>query len=154
MEEAEYHAFNASPFELEKRASRTTPPSGSVITLHLEFQSALQAAVNSLPNDSSARTIFIYPGMNCELDILQPHFTPGTYQEQVLITRPGMLTIYGSTTDTTSYTSNSVTITFSDSAAEAGSDDPSGTLRVKKDGYDTVSYKQTLQQYKLVPGLL
>jgi pectinesterase len=43
--------------------------------------------------------------------------------------------IYGSTTDTTSYTSNSVTITFGDSASQAGSDDPSGTLRVHKDNF-------------------
>ncbi|KAJ7914282.1 carbohydrate esterase family 8 protein, partial [Mycena leptocephala] len=107
-------------------ASRTTPPSGAVVvrgsgTLNGEF-STVQAAVNSLPNDSSTRTIFIYPG---------------TYKEQVYITRAGALTVryLRSTTDTTSYTSNSVTITFSDSAAQAGSDDPSGTLRVHKDNF-------------------
>ncbi|KAF7292662.1 Carbohydrate esterase family 8 protein [Mycena indigotica] len=59
----------------------------------------------------------------------------GTYHEKVLITRAGPLTIYGSTADTSSYTSNTVTITFSDSAAAEGSDDPSGTLRVKKDNF-------------------
>jgi pectin methylesterase-like acyl-CoA thioesterase len=58
--------FSAQATPLEKRASRTTPPSGSVVvrgsgTQSGEF-STVQAAVNSLPNDSSARTIFIYPG--------------------------------------------------------------------------------------------
>ncbi|KAJ7119772.1 pectin methylesterase [Mycena epipterygia] len=111
----------ASP--LEKRVSRTTPPAGAVVvrgsgTLSGEF-STIQAAVNSL-DDSSTQVIFIYPG---------------TYKEQVYITRTGKLTIYGSTTDSTSYTSNSVTITAADSAAAAGSDDPSGTLRVHKDNF-------------------
>ncbi|KAJ6624381.1 pectinesterase [Mycena sp. CBHHK59/15] len=109
---------------LEKRVSRTTPPSGAVVvrgsgTLSGEY-STIQAAVNSLPSDGSAKVIFIYPG---------------TYTEQVYITRTGQLTIYGSTTDNTSYLDNSVTITFSDSAAQAGSDDPSGTLRVHKDDF-------------------
>jgi pectinesterase len=43
--------------------------------------------------------------------------------------------ILGSTTDTTSYTSNSVTITHSLSAAAAGNDDLSGTFRVHKDNF-------------------
>ncbi|KAJ7480591.1 carbohydrate esterase family 8 protein [Mycena latifolia] len=113
---------HASP--LEKRVSRTTPPSGAVVvrgsgTQSGEF-STLQAAVNSLPNDSSAQVIFMYPG---------------TYTEQVSITRTGMLTIYGSTTDSTSYTANTVTLTHSLSAASAGNDDLSGTLRVHKDNF-------------------
>ncbi|KAJ7660444.1 carbohydrate esterase family 8 protein [Mycena rosella] len=99
----------ASP--LEKRVSRTTPPSGAVYH---------PGCGQPLPNDSSARVIFIYPG---------------TYSEQVSITRTGMLTIYGSTTDSTSYASNTVTITHSESAAQAGSDDPSGTLQVHKDNF-------------------
>ncbi|KAF8194383.1 pectinesterase [Mycena galopus ATCC 62051] len=116
---------NANPVEqLEKRATRTTPPAGAIVVRGSGATSGefttITAAVNSLPNDGSAQSIFIYPG---------------TYTEQVYITRTGQLTIYGSTTDTTSYTSNSVTITFSDSAAEAGSDDPSGTLRVHKDDF-------------------
>ncbi|KAJ7821374.1 carbohydrate esterase family 8 protein [Mycena olivaceomarginata] len=111
----------ASP--LEKRASRTTPPAGAVVVKNPAASgqfSTVQAAINSLPNDSSARTIFIFPG---------------TYSEQVSITRLGPTTILGSTTDTTSYTSNSVTITHSLSAAAAGSDDLSGTLRVHKDNF-------------------
>ncbi|KAJ6584314.1 carbohydrate esterase family 8 protein [Mycena capillaripes] len=117
-----YGGAIASP--LEKRVSRTTPPAGAVVVRQTGATSGqfttIQAAVNSLPNDSSAQVIFIFPG---------------TYKEQVSITRPGMLTIYGSTTDSTSYTSNSVTITFSDSAAAAGNDDLSGTLRVHKDNF-------------------
>jgi len=112
---------HASP--LEKRASRTTPPAGAVVVQNPAASgqfSTVQAAVDSLPNDSSARTIFIFPG---------------TYSEQVSITRVGPTTILGSTTDTTSYTSNTVTITNSLSAAAAGSDDLSGTLRVHKDNF-------------------
>ncbi|KAJ7113929.1 carbohydrate esterase family 8 protein [Mycena epipterygia] len=108
---------------MEKRASRTTAPAGAVVVKSPAASgqfSTIQAAVNSLPNDSSARTIFIFPG---------------TYSEQVSITRLGPTTILGSTTDTTSYTSNSVTITHSLSAAAAGSDDLSGTFRVHKDNF-------------------
>ncbi|KAJ7125788.1 carbohydrate esterase family 8 protein, partial [Mycena crocata] len=104
-------------------ASRTTPPAGAVVVKNPAASgqfSTVQAAINSLPNDSSARTIFIFPG---------------TYSEQVSITRVGPTTILGSTTDTTSYTSNSVTITHSLSAAAAGSDDLSGTFRVHKDNF-------------------
>ncbi|KAF7357367.1 Carbohydrate esterase family 8 protein [Mycena sanguinolenta] len=116
---------NASPTGLEKRASRTTPPAGAVVVRQTGATSGefttIQAAVNSLPNDGSTQSIFIFPG---------------TYTEKVSITRTGQLTIYGSTTDTTSYTSNAVTITFSDSAAaEGGDDDLSGTLRVHKDDF-------------------
>ncbi|KAF7345639.1 Pectinesterase [Mycena venus] len=109
-------ALLASASPLEKRASRTTPPAGAVQVKNPAGSgqfSTVQAAINSLPNDSSART----------------------YSEQVSITRPGMTTIWGSTTDTTSYTSNSVTITHSLSAAAAGSDDLSGTFRVHKDNF-------------------
>ncbi|KAF7304879.1 Pectinesterase [Mycena kentingensis (nom. inval.)] len=111
----------ASP--IEKRASRTTPPAGAVVVSKTPASgqfSTVQAAVNSLPNDSSSRTIFIFPG---------------TYTEQVSITRSGPLTIMGSTTDTTTWTSNSVTIQFGLSAAAAGNDDASGTLRVHKDNF-------------------
>jgi pectinesterase len=123
---------------LEKRASRTSPPSGAVVVRPSnpgsgEFTS-IQAAVKSLPNDSSSRTIFIFPG---------------TYTEQVIITRPGPLTIYGSTTDTTTYTKNTVTITHSQSAADSnGSDNASATLQVTKDNFTlyNVNLKNTYGQ--------
>ncbi|KIK03677.1 carbohydrate esterase family 8 protein [Laccaria amethystina LaAM-08-1] len=98
---------------------RTQPPAGSVIvragtTTSGEFQT-VSGAVNSLPNDNSTATIFMYPG---------------TYTEQVVITRPGPLTIFGYTPDTKSYQSNTVTIQFGSSANISGSDDASATLRI------------------------
>jgi pectinesterase len=105
-------------------ASRTSPPAGAVIvragtTTAGEF-STVSLAVNSLPDDSSARTIFIFPG---------------TYTEQVNITRTGPLTIFGSTTDTTTYLQNTVIIQFGLSLLTAGSDDISGTLRIHKNDF-------------------
>ncbi|KAF8591882.1 carbohydrate esterase family 8 protein [Ramaria rubella] len=121
---------------LNKRASRTSPPSGAIVVRQTgatagEF-TTVQAAVNSLPNDSSAQSIFIYPG---------------TYSEQVTISRSGPLTIFGSTTDTSSYTSNSVTITHNESAGEAGAggDEGSATLIVNKASFSlyNVNLKNT-----------
>ena len=64
-------------------ATRTAPPSGAIVvrsgtTTSGEFKT-LSAAVNSLPNDKSSRSIFIYPGQ---------------YNEQVYITRTGPLTVW------------------------------------------------------------
>ncbi|KAI7975071.1 hypothetical protein EIK77_001931, partial [Talaromyces pinophilus] len=54
----------------------------------------------------------------------------GTYDEQVYIpSLAGELIIYGQTEDTSSYSSNLVTLTYGLSAASAGSDDLSATLR-------------------------
>jgi hypothetical protein len=66
-------------------ASRTTPPSGAIVvrkgtTSSGEF-ATLTAALKSLPNDSSSRSIFIFPG---------------TYAEQIDITRSGPLTVISS----------------------------------------------------------
>jgi pectinesterase len=54
----------------------------------------------------------------------------GTYSEQVTIpSRAAALTIYGYTTDTTSYTSNVVTITHSSSLLSgAANDEATGTV--------------------------
>ncbi|KAJ7077185.1 pectin lyase fold/virulence factor [Mycena epipterygia] len=118
-------------------ASRTTPPSGAIIvragtTTSGEF-ATLTAALNSLPNDSSARSIFIFPG---------------TYTGQNDITRSGPLTIFGYTTDTTTYTANQVIFTAGVSATTAGSDDASGTLRIHKDDFKmyNVNVKNTFGQ--------
>ncbi|KAJ8093395.1 hypothetical protein AAF712_002217 [Marasmius tenuissimus] len=105
-------------------ASRTSPPSGAIVvragtSTSGEFKT-VQSAVNSLPNDSSSRSIFIYPG---------------TYTEQVYITRAGPLTIYGYTDDTSTYTKNQATITFNAGTDTAGSNDASGTLRIHKDDF-------------------
>ncbi|KDR82514.1 hypothetical protein GALMADRAFT_134118 [Galerina marginata CBS 339.88] len=118
-------------------ASRTSPPAGAVIvragtTTAGEF-STVSKAVNSLPNDSSSRTIFIFPG---------------TYTEQVNITRTGPLIIFGSTTDTTTYLQNTVTVQFGLSLGTAGSDDISGTLRIHKNDFKmyNVNVKNTFGQ--------
>ncbi|KAK2597948.1 hypothetical protein N8I77_012700 [Diaporthe amygdali] len=99
-------------------ASRTSPPSGCISAGSGGTYSTIQAAVNSLSTTStSAQCIFIYPG---------------TYKEQVLVSaRSAQLTIYGSTTDTTGYAANSVTITGSKSQADGLSNDETATLRVK-----------------------
>ncbi|KAJ7634498.1 pectinesterase [Roridomyces roridus] len=116
-------------------ASRTTPPSGAIVvragtTTSGEFAS-LGAAISSLPNDGSARSIFIYPG---------------TYAGQVDITRTGALTIYGYTSDTTTYTGNQAILTAAGNATTAGSDDASGTLRVHTNNFKmyNVNVKNTV----------
>ena len=63
-------------------ASRTSPPSGALVvrsgtTTSGEYKT-INAALATLPNDSSERSIFIYGG---------------TYNEQVYITRSGPLTV-------------------------------------------------------------
>ncbi|KAG6913131.1 hypothetical protein DXG01_009426 [Tephrocybe rancida] len=98
---------------------RTTPPPGSLVvragtTTASEFAS-VAAAVAALPSDNSTQTIFIYPG---------------TYTEQVYITRAGPLTIYGYTSDTLKYSANRVTIQANTTAAAAGSNDASATVRI------------------------
>ncbi|KAF7316045.1 Pectinesterase [Mycena indigotica] len=116
-------------------ASRTSPPSGAIVvragtTTSGEF-STLAAAVASLPNDSSSRSIFIYPG---------------TYSGQVYITRSGPLTVYGYTSDTSTYNGNQVNIVAAGNATAAGSDDASGTLRIHKNDFAmyNVNVKNTL----------
>lgn len=106
-------------------ASRTSPPSGCLVvsTSAASGQySSIQSAVNALSTTStSAQCIFIYSG---------------TYSEQVLVpARSAQLTIYGYTTDTTSYSSNAVTITANKAVADGLSDDETGTLRVKADKF-------------------
>jgi pectin methylesterase-like acyl-CoA thioesterase len=68
-------------------ASRTSPPSGALVvragTSNSGEYKTVQAAVNALPNDGSSKSIFIYPG---------------TYTEQVYITRSGPLTVMHLTT--------------------------------------------------------
>ncbi|KIM26850.1 carbohydrate esterase family 8 protein [Serendipita vermifera MAFF 305830] len=57
----------------------------------------------------------------------------GTYTEQVAISRSN-IAIYGETTSTSSYTGNKATIANSITAAAAGSNDASGTVRVLATG--------------------
>ncbi|KAK0470932.1 pectin lyase fold/virulence factor [Armillaria novae-zelandiae] len=116
---------------------RTSAPDGAVAvrgsgTKSGEY-STVQAAVDSLPNDGTAQVIFIYAG---------------TYSEQVYIDRDGQTTIMGQTSDTSSYTGNTVTITHSSSLGTAGTDDLTGTLRVHKDDFAlyNVNVKNTFGQ--------
>lgn len=103
---------------------RTTPPDGAILVQTTPSETSfvsLQAAVNSLPNDNSSKTIFIYPG---------------NYFEQVFITRPGMTTILGYTENTMDHTFNTVNITFNLSSAEtASNNDKTATLRTHKDNF-------------------
>jgi len=95
---------------------RNSPPTGSLTVGPSGTYKTISAAVRAA---SKGDTIFIYAG---------------TYKEAVSITTSG-LTIYGQTSDTTSYTSNLVTITHGGSAANSGNDDASGTLRVHADTF-------------------
>ncbi|EIN03491.1 carbohydrate esterase family 8 protein [Punctularia strigosozonata HHB-11173 SS5] len=99
---------------------RIAPPRGALVvrprgTQPGEFTS-ISAAVNALSNDTSPQSVFIYPG---------------TYAEQVNITRSGPTTLYGYTLDTATYALNTVTLTDHKDATTAGSNDLSGTLRIE-----------------------
>ncbi|KZT27379.1 carbohydrate esterase family 8 protein [Neolentinus lepideus HHB14362 ss-1] len=102
---------------------RTFPPFGSVVvragTATFGEYASVQAAAQSLPNDNSTRSIFIYPG---------------TYTGQVNITRPGVTHVYGYTTNASSYKNNVVNIVANGTLTSAGSDDLSGSLRVQSSG--------------------
>jgi hypothetical protein len=77
---------------------RTVAPEGAVIVKASgaqtgEFQT-IQAAVASLPADTSAQVIFVYPGILFPLEWRwNLSGTPGTYTEQVHLTRTGNLTV-------------------------------------------------------------
>ncbi|KAK8130522.1 pectinesterase precursor [Apiospora kogelbergensis] len=99
-------------------ASRTSPPSGCLHVAKSGGQyTSVQAAINTLSTSSTAdQCVFI---------------NQGTYTEQVYVTsRASRLTIYGYSTDTSSYAGNKATVTFNKDAKAAGNNDKSGTLRV------------------------
>jgi len=119
-------------------ASRTSPPSGCVhVAKSGGSYTTVQAAINSLSTSSTAdQCIFI---------------NQGTYNEQVYIaSRAAKLTIYGYTTDTTSYSSNKAIITYNLPASTAGSNDASGTLRVHAANVKVYVSQSTIQ-FKPVP---
>lgn len=117
---------------------RTSPPSGSLTVGSSGTYNTISTAVAATEAGAS---IFVYFG---------------TYNEAVYITVSD-ITIYGETTEcvtrsilitalslkstritiisTSSYTSNTVTITHGSSAATSGSDDASGTLRVHANSF-------------------
>ncbi|KAJ7686228.1 carbohydrate esterase family 8 protein [Mycena rosella] len=103
---------------------RTVPPDAAVIvrgsgTQTGEFHT-IQAAVASLPGDSSAQVIFVYPG---------------TYTEQVHLTRAGNLTMMGYTESTKSYTANTVRLSFNLSQEQVGGGDLAATLRIDANNF-------------------
>lgn len=105
--------------------SRTKAPAGCLSVSRSGGGSnytTIQAAVSSLSSTStSPQCIFIYPG---------------TYTEQVLIpARKARLTLYGSTAETSSYESNTVTIVSSKSQADGLTNDETATVRVKSAGF-------------------
>jgi len=122
---ASWFCLTSSSVIVGKRDTcRTEPPAGAVVVTPHPYApgefATVQGAVSSLPNDASSQSIFIYPG---------------TYTEQVVITRPGQTTIFGSTVDTSDYKSNTVTIQFGGSASLNGTDEASGTLQTNKVGF-------------------
>lgn len=126
-------------------ASRSTPPTGAITVgdkgtystvgfhipkvIHLgtliNFHQ-IQDAVDSVSTTSTtAQSIFIYAG---------------TYSEQVSITaRKAKLTIYGETTDDTSYVNNVVTITNS-ASLDSGAEDDENTAPVMNRAEGTSFY--------------
>lgn len=98
-------------------ASRTTAPSGALVVGDDGDYSTIQDAVDALSSSSSdEQSIFI---------------SAGTYKEQVYVKAlSGPVTIYGYTEDTTSYSSNEVTITYGLSQEDVDNNDATATLRV------------------------
>ncbi|EGS21887.1 pectinesterase-like protein [Thermochaetoides thermophila DSM 1495] len=101
---------------LEARASRTSPPSGCLTVGSSGKYKTVQAAVDALSTTTTTtQCIFIYGG---------------TYREQVYIPAlKSSLTIYGETTDTSTYKSNTVTITQGKSQDDSPNNDQTATLR-------------------------
>lgn len=107
----------------DESTSRTSAPTGCVSVKSdasgTDEYSSLTSALASLSGSDSA-CIFMYSG---------------TYSEQVAIDYDGPLTLYGYTTDTSSYANNAVTITNSISSADAGSLDASSTLDITSSNF-------------------
>ncbi|KAF5877868.1 putative carbohydrate esterase family 8 protein [Botrytis fragariae] len=104
---------------LHKRAGRTSPPSGCLTvrgsgTLSGEY-STVAAALTALGSSTAVACIFIYSG---------------TYNEQLTVSYGGNLTVYGYTTNTGTYKSNTVTITHGINSTTIGLD-ASSTVNIK-----------------------
>ncbi|KAH7072496.1 pectin lyase fold/virulence factor [Paraphoma chrysanthemicola] len=109
-------AVAAAPAALVARAGRPTAPAGCLSVGSSATYKTVQAAVNALSTSTtSAQCIFI---------------ASGTYKEQVYIPAlKSALTVYGQTTDTSTYTANTVTITQSKSQDDVANNDLTATLR-------------------------
>jgi pectinesterase len=118
-----YVATALSFVSLVLAASRTSAPSGAIVVAadgSGDFTS-VQDAVDSLSTSSTtAQSIFI---------------DQGTYNEQVYVpARQAQLTIYGYTTDTSSYGANGATITQDLSQDDVSGNDLTATLRAWSEG--------------------
>lgn len=101
-------------------APRQSAPANCITVSPSSAHRTIQSAISSFSSSSSSPCIFI---------------APGTYKEQVTIPSTlGSLTIYGSTTNTGSYTSNTVLITGKRSQAQGLSNEDTATLRVRGKG--------------------
>ncbi|KEP47685.1 pectinesterase [Rhizoctonia solani 123E] len=90
----------------------TSPPSNAITV----GKNGKYATLNKALEDTSSNVYFVYAG---------------TYTEQVVISRPN-IKIYGQTSkDDLAYTSNQATITNNVPASAAGSNDASGTVRIR-----------------------
>ncbi|KAF9693948.1 hypothetical protein EKO04_007864 [Ascochyta lentis] len=109
-------AAAAAPATRNARAGRTSPPSGCLTVGGSGTYKTVSAAVAKLSATSTAaQCIFIYKG---------------TYNEQVYIPAlASALAIYGETTDTSGFASNTVTITQGKSQDDVASNDLTATLR-------------------------
>ena len=104
---------------LERRYQRTSAPAGCLTVGSGDKYGTIQSALTALGSSTAAACIYV---------------TSGTYAEQLTINYPGKLTVYGQTTDTESYKSNTVTITHTISSTDAGTLDKSSTVNVVSKG--------------------
>ncbi|KAH9868995.1 hypothetical protein J1614_008072 [Plenodomus biglobosus] len=106
----------AAPSALVARASRTSAPNGCLTVGSGGKYSTVQAAVNALSKSSTSEQCI--------------YIAAGSYNEQVYIQQlKSALTIYGETADTSSYNSNTVTITQRRSQSDSLNNDQTATLR-------------------------
>ncbi|CAO2652922.1 Nn.00g023330.m01.CDS01 [Neocucurbitaria sp. VM-36] len=106
----------AAPTSLVPRAGRPSAPSGCLTVGGSGTYKTVQSAVDALSaSTTTAQCIFI---------------AKGTYKEQVYVKAlKSALTIYGETTDTSSYSANTVTITQKKSQDDSSNNDLTATLR-------------------------
>ncbi|KAF1913167.1 pectin lyase fold/virulence factor [Ampelomyces quisqualis] len=106
----------AAPASLAPRAGRPSAPAGCLSVGSSGQYKTVQSAVDALSMTSTtAQCIFI---------------AKGTYTEQVYVQAlKSALTIYGETTDTSSFSANTVTITQGKSQDDSANNDATATLR-------------------------
>ncbi|KAL4816050.1 pectinesterase A [Aspergillus spinulosporus] len=109
-----------APHEHVKRTARTSAPAGCLTVGGSGTYSTVGAAIAALGSSSSEACIYI---------------SAGTYEEQLTFQYAGPLTLYGETTDTSSYKKNTVTITHTISSPEAGSLVASATVNAAMDDF-------------------